>query len=61
MSDEESHIYTDRTTGFTVRKRWRLMSALTGAYYKLYDSKGDYVRSFESKDDAIYAAKVGKK
>jgi len=61
MSDEESHVYTDRSTGFTVRKRWQMLSALTGAYYKLYDASGNYVRSYDSKDDAIHAAKSGKK
>lgn len=61
MSDEESHVYTDRATGFAFYKRWRLLSVLTGAYFKLYDANGNYVRSYESKDDAIHVAKVGKK
>jgi hypothetical protein len=61
MSNEETHNYTDRTTGYTVGKRWRLLSVSTGTYYKLYDGKGHYVRSFEARVDAIYAAKVGKK
>jgi hypothetical protein len=54
---DEIHIYTDSDTGKSVYKVHRLLSDFTGSYYKVYDSDGDYIGSFDGKSDAIAEAK----
>ncbi len=56
---EETHVYTDNKTDFSVYKIWDLLGPLTSPYYKLYDADNDYVRKYDSKSDAIEAARNG--
>ena len=56
---EETHVYTDNTTDFSVYKIWDFLGPLTSPYYKLYDASGDYVRKYDSKSEAIEAARNG--
>ncbi|MCX6857773.1 MAG: hypothetical protein NTV80_23050 [Verrucomicrobia bacterium] len=56
---EETHVYTDNKTDFSVYKVWDLLGPLTSPYYKLYDADKDYVRKYDSKSDAVEAARNG--
>ena len=53
---EETHVYTDNKTDFSV---YKFYDFLGGSYYKLYDADNDYVRKYESKAEAVEAARNG--